>query len=84
MSKNFKTIKVSYNISEHDISYRKKQIDKFLEKGLQVKIELNMKGRGKYLYNDIQTKLEEMFSEYKLINSWNNNNNFYLFITNKK
>lgn len=83
MSKLQKTIKVSYNTSQHDIDYRKKQIDKFLLKGLQVKVEMQLNGRGKYLYDDSLEKLENMFSEYKLANKWNKGNTSYLFIVGK-
>ena len=83
MSKTNKTIKVSYNISQNDISYRKKQIDKFLLKGLQVKVELRVTGRSKYIYNDVEEKLKNMFLEYKLGNVWSKNDTSSLLIVGK-
>lgn len=40
-----KEIKLSPNISAHDMSYRIKQANKFLNKGKQVKVSLQFKGR---------------------------------------
>lgn len=83
MSKIIKTIKVSYNIGQNDINYRKKQIDKFLLKGLQVKVELRVTGRSKYIYNDVEEKLKNMFLEYKMGNVWSKNDTSSLLIVGK-
>ena len=40
-----KEIKLSPNISPHDMGYRIEQANKFLSKGIQVKVTLNFKGR---------------------------------------
>lgn len=78
--KDFKTIKVSYNIGTHDLETKKRHIDKFLEKGLKVKVEMRIRGREKYLYTNAAEHLNIMFSEYKITNSWFNKDNYYLFI----
>lgn len=50
-----KEIKLSPNITQHDIGYRVIQANKFLEKGEQVKVTLLFKGREK-LHEDIGWK----------------------------
>jgi translation initiation factor IF-3 len=42
-----KTVRVSVRVSPHDLVVRAKQIDKFLEKGLKVKMQVQMRGREK-------------------------------------
>jgi translation initiation factor IF-3 len=42
-----KEIKLSPNIGAHDVEYRVKQANKFLESGHQVKVTLTFKGREK-------------------------------------
>lgn len=81
--KDFKTIKVSYNIGAHDLETKKRHITKFLDKGLKVKVEMRIRGRERYLYKNAAEHLIEMFSEYKVINSWSNKDNYYLYITHK-
>lgn len=78
--KNFKLYKISYNISEHDLDYKKKNISKHLEKGIPVKVIMTLKGREKYIYEESLTKLKNMFNEFKIINSWEKQNNYYLFL----
>lgn len=79
--KEYKTYKVSYNISEKDIEYRKVNINKHLLKGYKIKVIMTIKGRASHLYKDALEKLKAMFSEYKLINAWGKGNSYYLFIT---
>lgn len=57
-----KEIRLSPNITTHDMSYRVKQANKFLESGHQVKITLNFKGREK-LHEDIGFKTILTFVE---------------------
>ena len=57
-----KEIKLSPNISSHDISYRVKQANKFLEKGEQVKITLAFRGRER-IHEDIGLKTINGFVE---------------------
>ena len=47
-----KEIKLSPNIGTHDVEYRVKQANKFLEKGNQVKVTLSFRGRER-LHEDI-------------------------------
>jgi translation initiation factor IF-3 len=75
-----KTVKVSYNIGTHDLETKIKQVRKFLDKELDVKVELMLRGRENYLYRDCEDKLKEMFSEFKIINSWNRGNKYYLLL----
>lgn len=42
-----KTIRVSVRVSPHDLAVRAKKIDQFLEKGIRVKLQVQMKGREK-------------------------------------
>lgn len=55
-----KQIQLSPNISAHDVEYRVKQANKFLDKGDQVKITLAFRGRER-LHEDIGIKTIEDF-----------------------
>ena len=55
-----KEIKLSPNITEHDISYRVKQANKFLEQGHQIKVTLIFRGRER-IHEDIGLKTIENF-----------------------
>ena len=55
-----KEIKLSPNITEHDMGYRIKQANKFLEKGHQIKVTLTFRGRER-LHEDIGLKTVENF-----------------------
>lgn len=55
-----KEIKLSPNISDHDVGYRVKQANKFLEQGYQVKITLAFRGRER-AHEDIGWKTMENF-----------------------
>ena len=46
-----KGIRLSYNISPHDMEMRATQAEKFLKKGDKVKIELRLRGREKAFGN---------------------------------
>ena len=45
---------------------------------------MQLKGRANNLYTNPLEKLLEMFSEYKIVNAWGKDNNYYLFINNIK
>jgi len=83
-NKNVKTVKVGPHTSEHDWSHKLKKIDRWLDKGLQVKIQLVIKGRSKYILN--YPEQEEMLGNilkdkgYKVINLWTKYPNIYAFI----
>lgn len=55
-----KEIKLSPNITDHDISYRVKQTNKFLDQGHQVKITLTFRGRER-VHEEIGLKTIEEF-----------------------
>lgn len=57
-----KEIKLSPNISDNDISYRVKQVNKFLDKGEQVKITLAFRGRER-IHEDIGLRTINGFVE---------------------
>jgi len=44
-----KGIRISPRIGQHDLEFKVKQAEKFLEKGHKVKIEMILKGREKWL-----------------------------------
>lgn len=78
-----KTLQVNYNISENDLQWKKKNLDKWLIKA-DVKVKMMMKGRAKYIQDDPLTQLKEMFKEYKIIQSGSKNNTSWLMIKNTK
>ncbi len=65
-----KGIRLSLNIGQHDIDVRKKQINKFLDQGHKIKIELRLRGREKAFKNNakkvIQKFLDQLEREYKI------------------
>jgi translation initiation factor IF-3 len=52
--KNLKEIRLSPNIAQHDLEIKAKQVDKFLAKKIQVRINLEVRGR-------LATKMESFF-----------------------
>jgi len=82
--KEYKIYQVSYNIGQHDLEYRKKNINKHLAKGIPIKVIMTIKGRANNLYTNPLEKLLEMFDEYKIVNAWGKDSNYYLFINNVK
>lgn len=79
-----KNIRIGYNISDNDLNTKKNQIDKLIEKGKTIKIVCQIRGRAKYIYTEPLEKLKTMFSEYKIINAWGKNNNYFLYFETKK
>lgn len=83
-NKDYKIYQISYNIGQHDLEYRKKNINKHLAKEIPVKVIMTLKGRANTLYTEPLEKLKSMFSEYKVVNAWGKDNVYYLFIVNLK
>jgi len=54
-----KGIRLSYNISPHDMEMRATQAEKFLKKGDKVKIELRLRGREKAFGNISKEKVSQ-------------------------
>lgn len=54
-----KGIRLTYNISEHDMETRIRQAEKFLKKGNKVKVELPLRGRQKALQGFAREKVEK-------------------------
>ncbi len=54
-----KNIRLTFNISEHDMETRKKAAEKFLNKGCKVRIEMKLRGRQKALGNFARQKLNQ-------------------------
>ena len=52
-----KAIRLTYNISEHDMETRSKLAEKFLKKGDKVRIDLPLRGREKAMGNFAREKL---------------------------
>ncbi len=66
-----KNIQISTGISEHDIFIKAKQAAEWLKEGHRVKIELQLKGRTKYLDDAfLRTRMERILAvipaEYKI------------------
>ena len=55
-----KTVRLSFNISSHDIETKAKQAKKFLEKGDKIKVELRLRGRQKRFSNLGREKINEL------------------------
>lgn len=60
-----KGIKLTFNISDHDLETRIRQAAKFLEQGKQVRIELRLKGREKALQDFAKKKIELFLEKLK-------------------
>jgi translation initiation factor IF-3 len=54
-----KGVRLSFNISPHDMELRAKQAEKFLKQGDKVRIELKLRGRQRALQNISQGKFEK-------------------------
>ncbi len=55
-----KTVKIGFKTGSHDMGIRSAQIDKFLQKGHRVKVELKLRGRERSMAHIGQAKLQEM------------------------
>ncbi len=54
-----KGIRLSFNISPHDLELRARQAEKFLKQGDKVRVELQLRGRQKALQNIAHGKFEK-------------------------
>lgn len=77
-----KTIKLSIQISDHDLSYRIVQAKKFIDKGHKVKFQMDVHGRSRYQHIDFNLMLRNTLSMFKPINVWGKSHKYY-FYTNK-
>jgi translation initiation factor IF-3 len=57
-----KGIRLTFNISQHDLETRVHQAEKFLKRGDQVRIELPLKGRQRALQDFAQGKIEKFLN----------------------
>ena len=67
-----KEVKISLNISSHDLDTKNRQVEKFLSKGNNVKYTLYLKGRERYDIPEALNKFKsylEFFKEKSLHNS---------------
>ena len=60
-----KAIRISYNISSHDLETKAKMAEKFLNKGDKVRIELRLKGREKALREHAEQRIQEFLEMIK-------------------
>jgi len=60
-----KGVRISYNISSHDLETKAKMVEKFLNKGDKVKIELRLKGRERALQQHAEQKIQEFLEMLK-------------------
>ena len=54
-----KGIRLGFNISDHDLSVKIKQAEKFLKQGNKVRIEMKLRGREKALQQFAREKIEK-------------------------
>lgn len=57
-----KEIRLTFNISDHDLETRVKQAEKFLSRGDRVRIALPLRGRQKALRDHAKEKIEKFLS----------------------
>ncbi len=62
-----KGIRLTFNISQHDMETRLRQAEKFLKKGNRVRIELPLRGRQKALQSFAREKIEKFLEELENI-----------------
>jgi len=58
--KELKEVRISFNISEHDLETKKKQIRKFLAKGHHVRLTMMLRGRENIFKKEAAQRLEEV------------------------
>lgn len=65
-----KGVRISIRMSSHDLNIQAQKLDKFLEKGNKIRLEMIMQGREKALQDIAHSKIEEFLSmieqEYKI------------------
>lgn len=62
-----KGIRLTFNISQHDLEIRARQSEKFLKRGDRVRVELPLKGRQKALQGFAREKIEKFLEILKEI-----------------
>ncbi len=60
-----KGIRLTFNISQHDLETRVRQAEKFLAKGNKIRVELPLKGRQKALQNFAKGKIDKFIENLK-------------------
>jgi translation initiation factor IF-3 len=65
-----KEIRYSFNISEHDLKTKHRQIFKFLSKNYVVKYILELKGRESNLVESAVVKIDEHLEDFKTLATW--------------
>ena len=60
-----KGIRLTFNISQHDLETRVRQTEKFLKRGDRVRVELPLRGREKALQNFAKEKIEKFLEILK-------------------
>ncbi len=58
-----KGIRLTFNISDHDLGTRVKQACKFLKKGYKVRVEMKLRGREKRLVNFSRNKVKKFLDD---------------------
>lgn len=61
-----KSIRIGFNEGEHDLEIKVKKIEKFLEKGKTMTIEMNLKGRQKAHFDLAKEKLSAFLQKIKI------------------
>lgn len=64
-TKEIKGIRLTFNISQHDLETKAKQSEKFLKKGNKIRIELPLRGREKALQDFAKEKIEKFIQILK-------------------
>jgi len=59
-----KEIRISYNISEHDLATKNRQVLSFLEKGYRVKYTMNLSGREKWMLDTAKLKFDNILLNF--------------------
>lgn len=60
-----KGVRLTFNISDHDLETRANQAEKFIKKGNKVKVELPLKGRQKALQDFAKEKIDKFIEILK-------------------
>ncbi len=61
-----KSVRVSPRAGSHDLQFKVRQVEKFLNKENKVKIDMMLKGREKALFNTAKDKLNEFINSIGL------------------
>lgn len=79
-----KEIKFGFNISEHDMETKMKQISKFIGKKYHVKFTMELRGRYRYMKDLAKEKYNKHLDALEEVAIWDkvseNNNNFFVVL----